>query len=608
MFAPDGAAAQQQAYGGRAAYGTHELSVRDLLSDDALPDWLRGGGGGEGGGVQGYGQQPAGPVDPRYGAAAWGGQQPPQPGQGYGAPPGWGAQQAPQPGYGAGMPAWGQAEPGRAAPGMPGGPVAGGGAAQRLFDESALPDWLRQPGVPQRPALEAYPTLQQQVPPTGYAPAPVPPSYAPAPQPYAAGSPFSRAEQGGAYQQPSSQTDLSGQSLIDASALPGWLRGEPQAPQSPPANPNAAFRDASGMRGQSLVEESALPAWLRAEAPSASPSSAAAGPRAGASIADWIAGSTANDALPPWLSQAYSAAQIGPAPGTPAGTPPAPGRPAQPARPQVAAPTPGGWGDDAGAANGGYAASQLLDQSALPDWLRAQGAAAASPMGGAWPPAAQPAAGSTARVPQPRFPAGPPESASGPASWGDPSVDSQPVAQRFSASELIDPDALPSWARPGQEPLGAAREPYAAPAAPSPGGAQSWIDEGGYPDDPWSDAASRSARMPAVAGEDHATAVRRALRGSPLAADELPPWLQGTGPDAGSPPMSGRGARPGPPSWPVEDPAYGDGEYAGALDDQDDGEPWDSRRHRGLGRQARRDEEQGRGRRGWLRRGRRDEK
>lgn len=487
---------------------------------------------------------------------------------------------------------------------MPGGgPLAGSGAAQHLFDESALPDWLRQPGPPQRPALEAYPTLQQQMPAAGYgAPPLVSPSYAPPPQPYQAAPQFPRAEQGNSYQPPSSETSLAAQSLIDASALPGWLRGDPQSRQSPPANPNAAYRGASGMSGQSLVEESALPAWLRAEPASPSPAASAGPPnsgQAGASIADWIAGSTANDALPPWLSQAYGAAQVEPA-APPARSPQAPAWPAPQSQSPAAGPMPGNWSGDASVANGGFAASQLMDETALPGWLRAQGAALASPGGAGWPQPAPPAQSATAHVPRP------PQSpilapAAGTAPWGGAGVESQPVAQRFSASDLIDPDTLPSWARGGQETPGAARDSFGAPPAPSADGS-SWLDEGGYPDDPWGDPASRSALLPAVPRDAPAAGPRRVPRGGPLDEGELPPWLQGAGPEAGSPPMRGRGARGAPPSWPVEDTAYEGSEYASARNDLGDEEPRDGARRRG--RPSQRDE--GRGWRGWRRRGQRE--
>ncbi|HEU5440568.1 MAG TPA: hypothetical protein VFU88_14885 [Ktedonobacterales bacterium] len=591
MFAPGGTVAQQQGYGERETYGTHELSVRDLLSEDALPDWLREAGGGRDG--QGYGQAPSAQAAPGYAAPAWGGQQPPQPG--YGAAPGWGAPPIPQPGYGAEMPAWGQPEPGRGAPagGMPRGPMAGRGAAQHLFDESALPDWLRQPGPPQRPALEAYPTLQQQMPAAGYgAPPPFSPSYAQPPQPYAAAAPFPRVEQGNSYQPPSPETSLTAQSLIDASALPGWLRGEPQSPQSPPANPNAAYRGANGLPGQSLVEESALPTWLRAEPASPSPAASAGPPnagqagQAGASIADWIAGSTANDALPPWLSQAYGAAQVGQAP--PVARPPqAPAWPAPQSQSPAAAPIPGNWGNNA-SADGGLAASQLMDESALPDWLRAQGASLASPAAAGWPaPLPQ-----SANAPAPRPPYSPALApAAGTAPWGSAAAESQPVAQRFSASDLIDPDALPSWTGGSQEPLGAARDSFGAPPAPSANGS-SWLDEGGYPDDPWGDPASRSARLPAVRRDEPAAGPRRVPRGGPLADGELPPWLQGGGPEGDSPPMGSRGARGAPPSWPVENTTYGASEDAGAPD--------------GPGYEESQDGGRRRGRRGWRRRGQRE--
>ncbi|MFI5274674.1 MAG: hypothetical protein ACHQ4H_16710, partial [Ktedonobacterales bacterium] len=194
--------------------GMQPFAARSLMNEDALPDWLRQAasaapppqyGGGTGGLGQGGWQQPPGGG---YGQDSWQ-QQPQQPQQ---QPP---------------------------APDM---------TAQRFFDESNLPDWIRQPGRPgsDAPQLDAYPTLHQ----------PGPHSYAQAPQPAPGG--FAPSAQAGGYQTESDA--VSGLSLLDAGALPGWMRGE-QVPANGNPSPSAAYRDAGGMRGQSLVDDASLPAW-----------------------------------------------------------------------------------------------------------------------------------------------------------------------------------------------------------------------------------------------------------------------------------------------------------------------------------------------------------
>lgn len=159
------------------------------------------------------------------------------------------------------------------------------------------------------------------------------------------------------------------QSLLDASSLPTWLGG-PSADQAPA--PAEAPLGGRGLAANTLVDERSLPLWLRQEP--ATP--AVDGPPAG-SISQWLAGPVTDEPLPAWLNQVYAEAQV--------------------PRMQGSAPLPQPFASSnpgAGARLGSMAAGQLVDDSALPDWLRAQAGPSLPPAGGTGYAPPQPMPGS----------------------------------------------------------------------------------------------------------------------------------------------------------------------------------------------------------------------
>lgn len=445
--------------GGAAGEGSGQgaFSVGSLLSEDALPEWLRT-----------AGEPPA--AGPSQGG--WGS---PARGAGYDAP--WSPPAAPpanglaQPAAGAFGQAW-DAQPAATPPGpwapapapvgspyaapgfgnMPGS-VAGNGASS-LFEEAALPDWLQAaaagqplPGPPPAPLpaagpAPAYPQASYSATPAG--------GWTPGAFPgiERAGSPFQGAS-AAPYAAPSE--GLAAHSLLDASALPAWLGGP--ATGHAPAVPAPAL-GGEGMAAGSLVDEHSLPAWLRQE-----PATPAAPQPAPGTISQWLAGPVTDEPLPSWLNQVYTAAEV--------------------PRLDVAAPPAAPWAQTpmaAAPARSAEAFGHLVDESALPEWLRAQAGppavAPASPGFAGLPPAPTPHGAFGGAV----FGAGPggvaswqaladTAGSSAAASWaggawggvmetpspGPAASAAEPVGA-FSASDLIDPNALPPWARQGQEP------------------------------------------------------------------------------------------------------------------------------------------------------------
>ncbi len=410
---PGGQPATFQAPGSAQGFGPprqgRTFAAANLLSDDSLPEWLRA----------------APPVQPAS-ARPFPQAQPPQ---GW-----WGAPdpaQFPQSGS-LGQPqanAFAQPQVGPLRARMS-GPLQPGTPASALFDESALPDWLRQSSAEQDFA-------QQQ---TAYQPAPgAQPRYG-APgmgAPYAPQSgyaayqaaaaqqrpqAFPSIEQAGAFGAPDRPPSgvLSGPALIDPSALPSWLGGQPAAPRN-------AAPQSGGMAAHALIDEAALPAWLRAEpqAP-ASPPPAGPAPIGSGHLRPWAAPSPDDEPMPSWLHQVYTDANV---PRT--GTSPMSADPWAPAPP--VAPQP-----DVRGQAGTMSASTFMDEAALPDWLRSQGAqppitAQAAFPAGSWQLDAQERA-----MPTPAAPA---------AGWQREPGGGAGGSAQFAASDLVDPEALPSWVR-----------------------------------------------------------------------------------------------------------------------------------------------------------------
>lgn len=374
------------------------LSARSLMSEDALPEWLRSAGasmpGGQAGSVSqqpptwNEGQQPAWNSEPLNPYTA----QPQQPQRPFAPPPA----QTPR------------------------------GSA--LFDDSALPEWLRQ--VSRGQELEDHPSppfaspfaqpAAPSMPSSGQHPAQWQQSPA---QPSRYGSPaFPGIEQAGQFAPPSQQGGgFNAASLVDPSALPPWLGGRPDSGVES-GQPHSG--DLGAMRARSLLEDSALPQWLRAEADSAAPA-APPPPEILEQNRGWIAPAASIEQPPAWLHQVYSEANVQPLAREP--EPPA-------------APV---WGQAAPPAANRLSAADFIDESALPDWLRAQGPAQPEPRQF---PAQQ--LQQSAPLFAPEFP--PAQgfdqmqgSATQPAPDHYAERADPPV--RFSASDLIDPSAMPAW-------------------------------------------------------------------------------------------------------------------------------------------------------------------
>lgn len=609
-----------------------QFSMGSLVSEDALPEWLRQANADlapqAAPSAAGWGAPAAPPsaAQPQYNSM---GAQPFPPASpaysNYGQNNQYGFGASGGPAYGSGGLSQGQSLPLASYGQMPSGasfsgPANAGTPANTLFDESALPDWMRQAGA-QSSAVSASPYQQpsqaaapyQQMPGgpganysgyQGYQPPAPPPSNA-----------FPSIDRAGAFQPvPQPSGGLSGQSLLDPNALPQWLGGQAG---SPAQSASGGISPSGGMAAQSLVDESALPQWLRAQpdvpAPAA-PSIPAFSAPAPAQANGWSATPAAEEPLPPWLSQVYNDAKV---PRTDALHQQASANPWGANggyRSSVSGPLSNGPG--AGRAAGppqsggaGVSASQFVDESALPEWLRAQGAASMSPgamPSGAMPPAPPmpPAAIPSAamQMPSPDARAIPPYIP--PASSGAPDARS---GMSFSASDLIDPDVLPQWVRgengnaaagniPSQEatfsstagwtnnrpsPPGSGLLPPPPPPSPS---AASWQQAGGsdqlsawQSETPSSYGASRSFSPPPPGSgplpDESARFGGGRRQGGGIPVEELPPWLQQAEPPR-APNLSidpGRQRMPDADPWnrapqQQEPTAWGDG-YAEAEAD-----------------------------------------
>lgn len=537
--------------------GNGSFSAGSLINSDALPDWLMQAGAGA----------PAA-----------------QPANGYG----YGRGQAPAPGYGQApqQPMYGQppvsgglGQPRQMAPNQFSGPL-GPAPAQSLFDESALPDWLRQAAssydVGQQPTAyqAAAPNPAYGGGPARYAAPPGPPGppgppqapgyapngyngYSPAPQrggpsrglgqpayPNTQANAFPSLDMAGANAM-GNGGGMSARGLVDSGALPGWLGG--QSSQSPMSD-GASIPGSGGLSARSLIDDSALPQWLRAQAAPAQAAPQRMHPPVPAN--PWSAPATADEPLPGWLNQAYMDANV---------------QRIEPAR------APSGWlspgqgsgplGGPAGHADGRLSASAFVEESALPEWLKSQGGvpAATTAQGMAASYAApSPAAGQESR----HFGAYVPGGASAPAE--------DARAEKFSVSDLIDPEALPSWVSGQGTSSGAGwaskqSSVLAAASSTSPRAASSTLeaarapgqDTGGW-DEPnlpaWMSSLGDEDNQPSRAHQGApasrapsdermrdappgpgASSPRR--RGQPIPSEELPPWLRS--PQAGPAPRNG---------------------------------------------------------------------
>lgn len=212
--------------------------------------------------------------------------------------------------------------------------------------------------------------------------------------------------------------------LVDENSMPSWMRQDhPRvhesgssdafpavATEKPGPAPEKQAFPASGLEAGSLIDEQSLPAWMRG-------SQGGAQPAAGQSVS---ANSLVQpEALPAWMREGQGAAQ------------PAAGH--QPAAGQ------------------GMSASSLAQQETLPAWMKNLEQAVQPQSPGrpveqqyglpapAQPPVTPPSFSSI--TPMPRTP-----------SPGASSEPQQPLAQGFSAGELVDQKSLPGWMTGAQGP------------------------------------------------------------------------------------------------------------------------------------------------------------
>jgi hypothetical protein len=495
-----------------AAAGPGSLSVGSLLSEDAVPDWLR---------TAAAGGAPLPPAPDPWGAA-----QAPAPGAWSPPPPspaasGWPAQPAPLAGNASGF------APGYAAP--HGGAPSG---AAGLFNESALPDWLREASAGQPPI--AAPHVAEPGPfMSGLAPSAAPGPSTPYPaRPYGAPAIPSQYPPGGL-----PGGNLAANALFDAGALPTWLGGASNNGQ--PARPPATPLGGDGLQMSTLVDERALPMWLRQE-PETPPAQT---PQPG-SVSRWLSAPVTEEPMPQFLNQVYDAAQV-----SRTATPPSPpsywGAPEAP----VAPPMPGA-----------VPSAHLLDDSALPQWLRAQ----VDGQAGYQPPASPPSY---------QTPGGFGGPSAAPPTWGGPAPMAPPPASApafgapvnsFAASDLIEPGAVPAWAQqgaPAVQPEFSSTLGWTGHSPAVPPSAATGSQQGIGMNPGWGASAlstpSESASLPswlqapgagepaAASGWGSAPTGRHRARESSIPPAELPPWLQ-HGDDPGP------AARPAPaPSEPT---------------------------------------------------------
>ena len=403
-------------------------------------------------------------------------------------------------------------------------------AANLLFGESALPSWLRQPDAAHG-GMDGQSTLHQAAPAVGPGGAgnyggyggngPYPPQ---PPQPMTPESSTTSAfpsldRIGGAGQGPVPQEGWASSALIDPRALPAWLGGQPGSDSLP----LSGQQQTGGMSAQSLIDESALPAWLRAQSPAPAPA-----PAQFASPADapWMGATPTGEQGPAWQTGAYRSGGGAP--------PPAPPATAGDVYPALGRP-------------GALTAGEFIDETALPVWLKSQGALSQGGLaGGGWQPGPQ--AQQPAPVPRALPPYAPAYTP------GNAIQDEPPVGMRFSASDLIDRQALPQWVHTQE---GDPPQSYGSAAGWPPNEAQPIqpmqpVQSAAEPSlDGWNTVLQPPTDMPAASamgstvgdpqpssysavvetptGRSRAGGKKR--RGRPLQENEIPPWLQGMAPE-----------------------------------------------------------------------------
>jgi len=363
---------------------------------------------------------------------------------------------------------------------------------------------LQQPGYPQQQAPYPQPPAYGQQQP-GYPQQPYPQQQ---PMPPASVNAFPAIDQAGTAFSGPQMGGMAGQALVNHQSLPNWLSGAQGQPGMGQAAPHAM--SPSGMQARSLVDDQLLPKWLRDQPDDAGR----------ANVSEWIGASAAQEPMPQFLSEAYAQAQVARAPQPTDNTfyqPPSPAHgsgyggygggedAAMPewlraqAQPGAGAGPQAGMPPAAGGAPqqpGGFAASDLIDPSALPDWVTGRAPAAQGFSGAQGWNAAEP--GASLAAPEPTYQEGydqqgyEQEYDQGQAQWG---ADSAQNDQGYGRGQPLASNELPPWLR-GQAGASAAggrmpsseRNPWASAAEPSDSAA-AW-DEA----EPWDEGDGQAAQ------------------------------------------------------------------------------------------------------------------
>jgi hypothetical protein len=223
--------------------------------------------------------------------------------------------------------------------------------------------------------------------------------------------------------------------LIEDGALPSWMRsGRQEANDVKASSPRPALRsaatpgpntdDSRGINAKSLIDEQALPAWMHEGKQGTGPI-----PQGGIPASSLVQ----PDSAPEWMRSLQGAPAANPA--LPV-TPPRPPMPSGQAMPPTQYGQPGRPSEDIAR---GFSAGELIDQQALPSWMRDSGQS-----------------GSSLPAPQVATPSAPNQAPWSPMPPQTPPIQSSPqqpmgmnnapeAANNLSASSFIDPNALPSW-------------------------------------------------------------------------------------------------------------------------------------------------------------------
>lgn len=335
-----------------------------------------------------------------------------------------------------------------------------------------------------------------------------------------------------------SSSPMSARSLIDEQSLPSWMQ-DSQSPQMAQGAQKPPFIGQESIAASSLIQQEAVPEWMKAVQPpspqspqTASPYTlptppvsqppsyqAQAAPFAPSALPPrGLAGSDLIDpqALPPWMSGQGQGAPTTSYSGNIGN---------------------GGQGQAGQSGMSGMNAGSLIDQSALPSWLREAGQQSRPNAAPAIPPVSPVSPMSPSFPPSPAQPVQPVQA--GPAA---------PV-NSISASSFIDVDALPNWLRPADEQpngSGSSGLQQARPGIPNMPGGPGRVENVRVPSRPRGD-------MPSIEESAVAANVFASMLGVASAAPNIPGQQPGA--------QAGFGQQGGmmPPPAPSQQPSQGNG-------------------------------------------------